>query len=94
MISPLRHSLFRFSSSSAITAKTYAKFQEKYAANAEAFKSKSSARERYSDSIKKSTQKPYVHPFDNFNNDLFPSPVDLIQANLDFAGGEQVSGHY
>lgn len=40
MISPLRHTLFRFSSSASITAKTYAKFQEKYAANLQAFKNK------------------------------------------------------
>lgn len=87
MISPLKQSLFRFSSSANITAKTFAKFQEKYAANVEAFKSKSSQTTRYTDSFKKSTQVPYRHPFDNFNEDLTLSPVATLQAHLEFYGG-------
>lgn len=94
MISPLKQSLFRFSSSANITAKTFAKFQEKYAANVEAFKSKSSQTIRYTDCFKKSTQVPYTHPFDNFNEDLVLSPLSTIQAQVDFLGGEQVSAHY
>ena len=94
MISPLRHSLYRFSSTSAIASKTFSKFQEKYAANLEAFKSKSEARVKYSDSIKRSTQKTFVHPFDNENEDLVCSPIGLVQAHQDFYGGEQVSPHY
>ena len=55
---------------------------------------KSTSNQRYSDTIKKSTQKPYHHPFDNFNSDLNISPVETVQAHLDFFGGEQVSAHY
>lgn len=94
MISPFRHSLYRFSSASAVASKTFSKFQEKYAANLDAFKSKSEAEIKYSDTIKRSTQKTYVHPFDNVNEDLTTSPIAVIQTHHDFYGGEQVSPHY
>ena len=93
MIAPLRLISFRFSSN-AIAAKTYAKYQEKYAAHLEAFQKKTATTERLSDNIKRSTQKSYVHPNDDVQHRPFYSGLNTIKAGLDFLGGEQVSGHY
>ena len=89
----IRVPLFRFSSS-AIASKTYAKFQEKYAANLEAFQKKTSKTARLSDSIKRSTQKAYVHPYDDMHHRPYYSAMQSLQAGMDFMGAEQVSPHY
>ena len=90
---PLRFGLYRFSSSS-IAAKTYAKFQEKYSANVAAFQKKISKEDRYSHNVKKSTQKIYQHPIDNFHRKMYPGVLSRMQLSAEFIGAEQVSPHY
>ena len=89
----IRVPLFRFSSS-AIASKTYAKFQEKYAANLEAFQKKTSTSERLSANIKRNTQKAYVHPYDDLHHRPYYSAIQTLQSGLDLMGAEQVSPHY
>lgn len=93
MILSAKSPIFRFSSS-AIAAKTYAKFQEKYNANLEAFKSKTQTNEKLSDNIKRSTQKAYVHPYDDLHQRPYYSTLNTIQSFTELAGAEQVSPHY
>lgn len=73
--------LFRFSSS-AIASKTFAKFQEKYAANLEAFQRKATTSTRLSDNIKRSTQKAYDHPYDDLHHKPYYSAMQTLQVNL------------
>lgn len=85
--------IFRFSSR-AIASKTYAKFQEKYAANLESFHKKTSTSSRFSDNIKRTTQKAYVHPYDDLHKKPYYSAMQSLQVGLEFVGAEQVSPHY
>ena len=93
MISPCTR-LFRFSSSNAIAAKTFSKFQEKYSAHLESFKKKTSSTQRESEAIKRSTQKGYVHPHDDLHHRPYYSVMHTLQTYVDLYGAEQVSPHY
>lgn len=93
MISTCSKTFYRFSSN-AIAAKTYAKFQEKYSAHLEAFKKKSVDHQKASETVKRSTQKAYVHPFDDLHHRPHFSPLQTLQCMLDAVGAEQVSAHY
>lgn len=78
---PFKFGLFRFSSSS-IAAKTYAKFQEKYSSNVAAFQKKITEDDRYSHNVKKSTQKIYQHPIDNFHRKISPGVMKRFELNV------------
>lgn len=93
MISPLSRPFFRFSTN-AIAAKTYAKFQEKYSAHLEAFKKKTADHQKSAESVKRSTQKAYKHPYDDLHHRPFYSPVQSLQCMIELLGAEQVSPHY
>ena len=93
MISPISRNLFRFSSN-AIAAKTYAKFQEKYSAHLQAFKQKTAEHQKASETVKRSTQKVYTHPFDDLHHRPHFSVLRNLQCMLDVVGAEQVSAHY
>lgn len=54
--------LFRFSTQGAITKKTFQKFNEKYAANVQAFKLKAESSGAAKYNVQRNHQKPYVHP--------------------------------
>jgi hypothetical protein len=93
MISLSRIPYFRFSTAT-ITNKTYSKFQEKYTASIEAMRLKVSATSEASDSIKKSTRKVYVHPYNCPHRMINISPIKSLQLDMDFIGVEQVSPHF
>lgn len=93
MITTLKHGVFRFSGA-AITAKTYAKFQEKYQANLQNFQKKASEAERFSQTIKKSTQRTYTHPIDNSHRKITLNAMKTHELAQEFFGAEQVSPHY
>lgn len=93
MLTATKGPLYRFSSS-AIAAKTYAKFQEKYAANLAAFNKKNTSSERLSDTIKRTNQKAYQHPYDDHHQRPYSSSLNAMQTHLDLLGAEQVSPHY
>jgi hypothetical protein len=78
MISAIRVPLFRFSTST-ITNKTFSKFQEKYIANIEAFKAKVNSTSQAADTIKKSTRRVYVHPFEDPHKKISVGPVKTYQ---------------
>ena len=93
MISPFSRVLYRFSSN-AVAAKTYAKFQEKYSAHLDAFKKKANEHQKVAETVKRSTQKVYKHPYDDLHHKPYYSAIQSIQAYIDLMGGEQVSAHY
>lgn len=79
MISPLYRNLYRFSSN-AIASKTYAKFQEKYSAHLDAFKKKAGEHQKAAETIKRSTQKVYKHPFNDMHHKPYYSAIQTLQA--------------
>jgi hypothetical protein len=85
MISPFTRAFYRFSSN-AIAAKTYAKFQEKYAAHIDAFNKKTTEHQKASASVKRSTQKAFKHPFDDLHHKPYYSPILAIQSLVEFMG--------
>lgn len=86
--------LYRFSANSTIAQKTFAKFQEKHAANMEAFKRKMADANKQGDQVKKSTQKVYVHPFNSSHKPIVPGGMKMLEVERDLLGAEQVSPHY
>ena len=86
--------LFRFSNTAAISARTYAKFQEKYKANIDAFKKKVGENEIKSDQIKRSTQKVYDHPINCSHRRMTTGGTKDLQLLGEMIGSEQVSPHY
>lgn len=93
LISTYSRGIYRFSTN-AIAAKTYAKFQEKYSAHLEAFKKKTTDHQKGSETVKRSTQKAFKHPYDDLHHRPYFSPVQTLQSMLDLVGAEQVSAHY
>lgn len=93
MISPLSRNLYRFATN-AIAAKTYAKFQEKYSAHLDAFKKKANEHQKASETIKRSTQKVYNHPYNDMHHKPYYSAIQTLQAYVELMGAEQVSAHY
>jgi hypothetical protein len=85
MISPFSRALYRFSSN-AVAAKTYAKFQEKYSAHLDAFKKKADEHQKVGESIKKSTQKAYQHPYNDLHHKPYYSALHTIQTFVDLMG--------
>jgi len=47
-----------------------------------------------SDQIKKTTQKVYVHPYENAHRPIVQGVVKTLEVERDFVGPEQVSPHY
>ncbi len=46
------------------------------------------------DQIKKTTQKVYVHPYENAHRPIVPGVVKTLEVERDLIGPEQVSPHY
>jgi hypothetical protein len=89
MISPALRCSF-----SSIANKTFAKFNERYAANLEQFKKKVGSTGYEADQVKKTTQRAYVHPYNDYNKRVIIGVNESIQAYIDLLGPEQVSPHY
>lgn len=87
-------SKFGFSAQQAVAQKTYVKFNERYAANIEEFKKKVNAAANQADTIKKSTQRAYVHPLHTAYKPAFPSVATTVTTSDELRGPEQVSAHY
>jgi len=85
---------FLFSSSADIARKTHLKFTERYAANLEEFQKKVTATSTEGEQIRLSTQKAYVHPFDNVHKRVFLGVANTLRVTGDLVGPEQVSPHY
>ena len=46
------------------------------------------------DQIKKSTQRVYVHPYENSHRPIVPGVAKTLEVERDLMGAEQVSPHY
>lgn len=85
---------YAFSTTAAIAQKTYSKFSERYAANLEAFKKKVADTTSEGATIKRSTQRAYVHPLHEPYKPVFLGVVNAIRTDSELRGPEQVSPHY
>lgn len=93
MISTCFRGVYRFANA-AIAGKTYAKFQEKYSAHLDAFKKKAGEHQKAAETIKRSTQKVYKHPYNDMHHKPYYSAMQTLQAYVELMGAEQVSAHY
>jgi len=89
-----RLSLHHFSTFKNISKKTFEKFNSKYSANIQAFKQKVDATASSKVHIQKSTQKPYVHPFNDDHHPVNSTTMKWLETMSEVTGPEQVSPHY
>lgn len=87
-------SRFGFSVEQAVAQKTFVKFNQRYAANVEEFKKKVTSATNQGETIKKSTQRAYVHPLHTAYKPAFPSVATTVTTSNELRGPEQVSPHY
>lgn len=87
-------SRFGFSAEQALAQKTFLKFNERYSANLEDFKKKVGSANNQAETIKRSTQRAYVHPLHTSYKPAFPSVATTVTTSNELRGPEQVSPHY
>lgn len=83
-----------FSTSQAVAQKTFAKFTERYAANVEEFKKRVAASSAQGETVKRSTQRAYVHPLHESTKPVFLGVASALRTDSELRGPEQVSAHY
>jgi hypothetical protein len=83
-----------FSTVSPVAQKTFAKFTQKYAANLEDFQKKTANTSAQGETIKRSTQRAYVHPLNESHKKVIQGVAAALQTDSDLRGPEQVSPHY
>ncbi len=70
-----RSPIYQFSAIKTIAKRTFDKFNSKYTSNLEAFRQKVDAASSAKVQVLRSTQKPYVHPFHDAHNPVYPSTM-------------------
>lgn len=83
-----------FASSKDVAGKTFKVFTQRYAANVEAFKKKVGEAAKDAETIKRSTQRAYVHPLNDTFKPVFLGNVNSQRVQSELYGPEQVSPHY
>ena len=83
-----------FASSKELAGKTFKIFTQRYEANVEAFKKRVGDAAEQAETIKKSTQRAYVHPLHESFKPVFLGVANTARTESELRGPEQVSPHY
>ena len=75
-----------FSTTAAIAQKTFDKFSERYSANLEAFKKRVSDTASQAETVKRSTQRAYVHPLHVPHKPVFLGIANSVKTSHELYG--------
>jgi hypothetical protein len=79
-------SRFSFSTAGALAQKTFTKFTERYSANIEEFQKRVASTTTQGETIKRSTQRAYVHPLNEPNKRVFLGIANALRTDSELRG--------